>query len=353
MKSKKLWIGLVFVAIAAGAYFLYLSKNPLAKALSIEWVENTFPEKVDEEGAQYTVLPYGYTLGAWPNYFHGEPIVTRLTYQKGPPKKFIQQMTQIWRPVEVELMLDGPKTIDATLSAQDWKNCFTQNNACLSAKKILLNYAVKDLLARPSINISFIWFDSLDPLGARGLHTHFESETYFVDRYTLFTEKGVAQSFSLKYVKNPLGLEAKDLFLKVMGGLKVKDDLNSSRAWIQNKIETVNLDQIRKITDPKLRLTKLIQVQNWVFSHLSVDPTQVEPFFHLAGVTHLLTLDLLHSNQEYFENQESWILSAKPLLETLISYAHDFEHSEEEVKNMEALLEDVLLVQQKMTGSKK
>jgi hypothetical protein len=352
MKSKKLWIGLFFFGVIVAAYFLYLSKNPLAKAIGIEWVDNTFPEKIDEEGAEFTVLPYGYTLGAWPNYFHGEPIVTRLTYQKGPPKKFIQDLIQIWRPVEIELTLDGPKTIDATLGAQDWKNCFAKNNACLSSKKALLDYAVKDLLRRPSQALSFIWFDSLDPLGARGLHTHFEAETYFIDRYTVFTEKGIAQTFSLQYVKNPLGLEAKDLFLKIMGGLKVKDDLSSSRAWIQNKIETVNLDQVRKITDPKLRLTTLIQIQNWIFSHLSVDPTQLAPFFHLAGVTHLLTLDLLHSDQHFFENQESWILSAKPLLETLIAYARDFDHSDEEVKNMEALLEDVLLLQEKMTGKK-
>ena len=349
MKFSRIIAALAILGLGAFLYLYYLNPNPLAKPLAIEWVDNTFPEKVDEEGSLWTILPYGYTLGPWPRNFHGEPIVTKMTYQKGPPAKFIQHMVQIWKPIEVELSLEGPKTIDSALSALEWKNCLMSRHLCSDAKKKLASYALADLIKLHAKELSIKWFDGLDPLSARGIPIHFEADTYFIDRYVVFTEKGVAQAFSLKYANNPIGLEAKDLFSKMMGGLKVKDDIEGSKIWIQNKIKLVNLDQIRKISDTKLRYAKMIEAQSLIFSHLSVDPSTLTPFFHLAGITHLLAMDLLKQEKKYYENQESWILSAKPLLETLITYAKDFEHPETFVQNMEALLQDVLLLQQKIS----
>ena len=347
-----------FVLLIAFAYALYLSHDPLGRPLQTEWIENTFPQKIDEESALWNILPYGYTLGAWPKYFHSEPIVTKMTYQKGPPQKFIERMIQVWKPIEVELTLLGPKTIDPHLSQLEWKACVQSRHSCLNQKKKLNQYAYQDLLKLKHETLVASWFDSLDPLAARGIHIHFEADTYFIDRFIPITEKGVAQVFSLKYVKNPVGLEAKDLFYQIIGSLKLNDHLDHSRIWIQNKIKSVNLNEIRKITDPKLRFLKLIQVQNWIFSLLSVDPSQSTPFYHLAGVTHLLSMDLLKQETQFYENQESWILQAKPLLETLIAYGKDFESmdpkNKELVTNMESLLQDILLLQQNIsTGSKK
>jgi hypothetical protein len=106
---------------------------------------------------------------------------------------------------------------------------------------------------------------------------------------------------------------------------------------------------VRRITDRKLRYQRLIIIQNWIYSLLSVDPTQATPFFHLAGVTHLLAMELMKSDRKYFENQEAWILSFKPFFETLIRYAQDFPKSEAQVKNMESLLQDILLQQSKLS----
>ncbi len=60
-------------------------------------------------------------------------------------------------------------------------------------------------------------------------------------------------------------------------------------------------------------------------------------------------MDLMHNEKKYFDNQEAWILSMRPLFETLIAYAKDFPNSEAEVKNIEALLQDVLYEQNKLT----
>ncbi len=68
----------------------------------------------------------------------------------------------------------------------------------------------------------------------------------------------------------------------------------------------------------------------------------------------MLGLDLMKAKEKTYENQEAWILNTKPLLESLIHYAKDFDPNAVETKqavtNMEALLSDVLLVQQQMTS---
>jgi len=363
-RNRVILMAIVAAAIVAGWAYRLQSANPLTHALSIEWIDNQFPEKIDEElnpnptadTQSWTVLPFGYTLGPWPVFFQGEPIVMNLTYQKGPPKKFIQNLVQVWRPVEIELTLEGPRTLDRSLTASAWKKCFGSQFSCRSDKKKFLTYAYPEWLKDPDLPIQATWFESLDPLAARGVHFHVNAGTYSVDRYTVITDRGALQNFSLKYVNTPAGESAKALFTRVMGGMKVKDALSGSRLWIQNKIETVRLDQIRAIPDAKLRMMKLIQVQNWIFSLLSVDPTQITPFFHLAGVTHLLAMDLLKANTRSFESQEAWILNSKPLLETLIKYANDFQSTpanQASIKNMEALLQDFLLTQERMTGAKK
>jgi hypothetical protein len=345
MKSKKALVLFLAVGIVAG--FFFFTRNSLINhPLQKEWVENQFPEKLDED----LILPFGYTLGPWPGTFLGEPIVTKLTYQKGPPEKFIERITQVWKPVEVELEIFGPKTIKPGVSASEWRACFESSFICENDKKKFLAEIYPDQKLHAKDETTLTWFDSLDPLAARGLHLSVQTPTYRIDRYTVITEAGATQTFSLKTVKGPVGEQARDLFVKTLSGLKVKEDLASSRIWIQNKIRSVRLDEVRKIRDPKVRLARLIQIQNWIYSLLTVDPTHIEPFFHLAGVTHLLAMELLKTNQTYFPDQEAWILNFRPLFETLLAYTKDFPEPHEELtKNIESLLQDILFEQNKLS----
>jgi hypothetical protein len=346
MKSKNALLAVLLVSgIAGTAYYFTLGQSLSSKALTTEWIDNQFPEKIDEDA----ILPFGYTLGAWPSQFEGEPIVTKLTYQKGPPQKFIEKITQVWRPVEVELQIYGPHTIKVGMSSSQWKACYQSAFTCRSEKSAYLKEIFADQDEHQADTTELTWFDSPDPLGPRGTHLKIEAQTYRIDRYTLITETGATQTFSLKTVKGPLGDKARDLFLKTLSGLKVKEDLQSAREWIQNKIKSVSLDEVQKIQDPKLRLTRLIQIQNWIYSLLTVDPTHVDPFFHLAGVTHLLAIELMHSDKIYFNSQEAWILSFRPLFETLLAYAKDFPNSQAPVKNIEDLLQDLLYEQNKIS----
>ncbi len=344
MKSKKPLI-VALTLISLGGFFLVYRPTPLDHALTTEWIENTFPQNPNDE----TILPFGYTLGNWPLQFQGEPIVTRLTYQKGPPTQFIESMVQIWRPVEVELTLFGPKTLVKGLGSDRWRVCFKSGFSCTQEKKVLWKALFPDEKLHRSDSISLTWFDGLDPLSARGVHLNIRTSTYQIDRFAVITETGAIQIFSLKTVLNPVGLEGRELFMKTLSSLKVKDDLASNRAWAESKIKSVSLQSVKGITDARVRFQRLIQIQNWIYSLLSVDPTQLASYFHLAGTTHLLAMDLLKSKQKYFENQEAWILNFKPLIGTLIAYAKDFKNSELEVKNMEALLQDILIEEKKLS----
>jgi hypothetical protein len=90
-------------------------------------------------------------------------------------------------------------------------------------------------------------------------------------------------------------------------------------------------------------------VQNWIFSNLSVDPGALPSYYHLGGTTHLLALELMRSKERVFANQEAWMLGTIPLLRSLVSYAKDFKDSEPEVKSMEALLQDILVEQERLS----
>ncbi len=356
MKSKKLalipllLIVFVFAIGYVGFRFFDSSRGPLNGSIEKEWLERRFPEKVDTADTIWQVLPFGYTLGPWPNQFRNEPIVTKLTYSKGPPKKFLQSITQLWQPVEAELTMMGPKTIDPELKQSDWKDCFESSWSCKSPRVKLLEY-VSGGKKDGQLN-KVTWFDHLEPDGPRGLHLLWDFPKYRIDDFIVITESGIAQNFELKSVKSEIGDEARSLIYQTLGSLKVKEDLKASREWIQSRIRSVKLDEIQALGDRKQKLSRLIEIQNWLFSLLSVDPTEVTPFFHLAGVTHLLALELIKLQTTYFENQESWILSAKPNLDTLYQYSKDFEEVSIP-KQIEALIQDVLLQQQKSSTALK
>ena len=263
-------------------------------------------------------------------------------------------MKQIWSPGNAELSIEGPRTPIQGYSVLQWKSCVNSYLFCLEEKKKLVDADLRDLEKFKKKVAHISWFES-DALNApRGLHVEIAFETSRIDRFIVFTDKGNSQNFTLKTSLNPVGAEARELFYKVLSGMTVKDDLGEARAWIQKKIQSIQLEKVRNITDPALRYSQLIQVENALFSQLAVDPRSIAPFFHLAGVVHLLGVSLIHEKKVYFKNQESWIIGTHPLLTALVQYVKDFPDSgpqkterEAALADMESLLEDFLLLEQK------
>ena len=342
------------VLIFGGSWWLRAHRSFFQLPVTIETLSTEFPSDLDREGSNWTTLTFGYHLGPWPLQFKGDPIIMSLEYQKGPPLKFIPKMKQIWSPGEAELTIEGPRTPIPNFDEVRWKACLMSYAFCLSEKQKLVIGSLKDFEIYKKQIRSFTWFEGPGAFSARGLHIKVELENDWIDRYIVFTDHGNSQNFTLKTAKNDTGQAARDLFLKVLGNMTVKSDLTEPRTWILKQLQGVQLEKVRTITDAKLRYEQWILVQNMLMSELAVDPRSIAPYFHLAGVVHLMSVSLIKEKKTYFKNQESWLIGTHAWLLALIQFVKDFPDTEETkaeksaaLANMESLLEDFLLVKQK------
>jgi hypothetical protein len=350
MKSR-IGLGILFGGSALLTLLLILFTSPLDTALPAEPLP---PGETRSDPGKNRIFPYGHTLGPWPTHFRGEPIVTRLTYIKGPPKKFIETLTLIWSPVDAEISLLGPKTVLPGFKLQDWKDCFQKSFLCSGPKKAFWGRVFPERSLHRSSGVRASWFESSSHDGPSGVHLSIRSKTEsgtesMEDRFAIITPAGVVQVLSIHTSNNPIGTEARGVFMQTISALKVHDDLGFGRAWIAGDLKQIDLQALQRIQEPRERLLRLIEVQNLIFAHLSVDPTTIDSFFHLAGVTHRLAMDLLHSKERWFRNQESWLNEFPALLNAIGKYARDYPSSEAVSGRIESLLQDLLLEQNRLS----
>ncbi len=356
MDTKMKWaLGLVVgMASLLGGRQIWMETHSLLNGpMKSESFISAIPERVDEAG-EWVSLSYGAHLAPWPVLFRGDPIMTTMGYRKGPPHQFIQKMVQVWSTGNAELEIEGPRTPRKDFSVLDWKNCLG-SSFCFSAKKQFIEATMRDLIPYRSMRVDFSWFESDSLQAARGIHLHFDLGTHELDRFVVITPLGGTQNFTLKSAKNEVGSEARSVFRRIIYGMTVKDGAAEAKIWIANRLKSIELAKIEKKQDPKSRYLGLIEVQNLLFCELALDPSAIAPFFHLAGVTHLIGMSLLKEKNVYFKEQESWSISIQPLLSTLIQYVGDFpDHGKKgergaALANMESLLQDFLLLKQKIT----
>jgi hypothetical protein len=355
--SKGVFVAIVLASLGLGGRVLWNQTHSLLKGpMKMETFAAKIPQQLDVQGGNWRTLSFGYHLAPWLVSFRGEPVVTTLNYEKGPPTKFVSEWIQVWSPGSVELSIEGPRTPSAGMTALDWKNCLG-SAFCITAKNRLIDSVLRDLVKEKGQLKELTWFESDALQAARGIHLHFEIGGRRWDRYVVFTNNGIAQNFTLKTNHDEAGDEARLMMDSILQGMTVSDTLDSSREWIASRIKTIDLNQVRSISDSKTRYIRLFEVQNLLCSQLAIDPRFVAPYFHLAGVTHLLGVSLLKEKKVYFKNQESWSLLIQPLLSSLVQYVGDFPEGTEKQKgeraaalaNMEALQQDFLLLREKLS----
>lgn len=345
---------------------------PLLGEIKVQNYSMFFPNSVDQPQSTWRTLAWGYTLGPWPKIYQNNPAVIKLTYKKNPPKNFIHQIIYVLDPVLNEIWIDGPRTItrdsQKTLTQQEWRDCFLKTYSCLSLKKKFIETVLLDLkkIEEQSKNTHWElhWFENETDLRApKGLWITFTADDWTYTRAVLFTPKGVSQSFTLK--SKDASAPSHLLFEQIITGMKVSDDLNSGRLWAQSQIQSIQLQKINQMTSLKERLLAWSEVQVLLSSLISVNPTALDPFFHLAGVTHQFAVDLMKAKDRVFTSQEGWINIEKPNLQALVKYAQDFASRDSpnnlsnnltnnlsgdpRIKNIEQLLPDLNLLEQKIS----
>lgn len=347
-------LAIFLLAAVYGARIWYVRSLLLFQGpLSVESESAFEPNEVEK--SNWVKTSYGYHLAYWPISFQGSPIITTMDYRKGPPKNFISEMTQVWGTGQGELRIEGPRTPKAGYGAIEWRSCLN-SLFCFSGQNLFNDRLVRDLFSERSRLISASWFE-VDVLGgARGIHLRFDLGDRELDRYIMITDQGNTQNFTLRSTKNEAGAEARAVMKKILRGMRLTDDLKSPRDWVASRLKSVQLAEVSRIADAQKKYSRLIEIQNLLFSQLAVDPRAMAPFFHLGGVVHLMGMHLAKEKKVYFPNQESWSNSVQPLLTSLIQYVGDFPDTGKTqaeraaiISNLESLLQDYLVLKKKLT----
>jgi hypothetical protein len=101
------------VLTCAWSIDLAVFKQPVwARAEALE-LEAFLP---DVGSGQWEVLPFFFSLGAWPRTYAGKPVFYTLPYEKGPPDRFVGHLSARWEDPGTRVTFEGPKTPQAPVS---------------------------------------------------------------------------------------------------------------------------------------------------------------------------------------------------------------------------------------------
>lgn len=327
--------------------------NPIGmNARPYTW-EAYFPE----DSNKWTVMPFFYSLGAWPRLFPAESgekeVLYTLPYEKGPPDRFAGHVTARWDFPHIRVLMEGPKsplTPQKTLYERtEIQNCLTQLWSggsisllqiphCIGLRQAVLERHVEALRALRPTQWELHWVQvpnrALDlDQQLQGIYISASNEKRGQDRFILITARGTHQTFILDYPKGPSGEAARELFQKALRSLRVSDDLNPGRAWVDQALEKVNLQNLTQMGPSEIAIHGLSQIQALLIAKISVDPKTYDAFFHLAGTSIMLARAAVKLRQLPAPDgnpalASDILLVVKPIIENAYKYALDVSPSE-------------------------
>ncbi len=332
-------------------------KHPALLTASVEPLTGLTDEEANDAEAQFILLPAFYSLGLWPREFEAKPVFYQLPYAKGPPLQFIPKIVAKWDAGNIAVELEGPKTPAKAPPRELLKHCLTHdwfvsqdspafNQSCLEIRDQSLSRHIRELRALTHArNWQISWFEvknteypeSEQPQGvhltAVGAHT-------YAERYIAITARGTHQSFNL--ISNRLD-QSKDkasrLLSQSVRSLRVSDELNTGKTFIDQQLGSTNLSEIESETDPRKFALQLLSVQAFLMGRISVDPSSIESFYHLAG-----TVSLMVNRAKVLQNSE-WTSTAKPLLRNITAYIKDLKSTTADPVRAEAIEKQLEMLQ--------
>jgi hypothetical protein len=314
--------------LAAGEAVL---RHPIwAPAEKVE-LKATLPDGLNS--SQWEILPFYYTLGAWPRVYRGKPVLHSLPYEKGPPKLFPGHIVARWSDAEqprTRVTYEGPKTPKAPSARpgertprERIRSCLTGDERswdCLRVRESVLLRHLNEMNAVHAARWKVRWFEVRNPaippveqaqgiwISAEGGSVTGSKTSVSIERYVLITENGTHQAISLEYpITDPMALST---FSEAIRSLRVSDDLSPGRAWSERKLADTKLQGQR---DPKTgapippaneaaavaEIERLAQAQALLVSRISVEPAGFDAYFHLGGTSLMLQQSGLRAGAEY------------------------------------------------------
>ena len=280
--------------------------------------------------SDWMVAPFFYSLGGWPKTLHGHPIFYSLPYEKGPPQRFLGHIVARWSIPDIQLTYEGPKTPSSSPTREAVQNCFLPERTgsiferlgCLRTRELALSRHLEEMRNIQPTAWKIRWFMVDNPAlpqdeRAQGIFLEASNDRVFQSRFILITPNGTHQAVILEAPQNADGQEAAQVLESAIGSLRISDDLNPGRAWIDKQLEGIQLNQNPLSGSPETVVSRLAEVQALLVSKLSVEPKLFDPYYHLAGTSLLL---LRYSVERH---QSDWAITAKPMIQSAYRYAQD------------------------------
>ena len=287
----------------------------------------------------WMMAPFFYTLGSWPRSFENAPIFYELPYEKGPPLRFVGHIVARWEAPDIKVTLEGPKTSE--LKEVDFgtrgkiKKCLVRGlltPTCLNLREATLARHINEMQRLSPRKWRISWFEvdnAVIPEAERpqGVYISAQNGERFEERYILITARSTHQTMMLSSAHAPLGKldGARELFQKAIRSLRVLDELNSGKAWVDREIQDTRLEKFAK----KDIVSRFQKVQTLLVSKISVDPGTFETYFHLAGTSLILAKS---------ENRLGTV--AKLLVQNAYRYAQDLAPLDPRIAQMESFWAD-------------
>lgn len=259
----------------------------------------------DMKAGAWEILPYYYSLGAWPAQYRGKPVFHLIPYEKGPPTRFPGRIQALWDDtLGTRVTFEGPKTpVENSRqkhSREKIRACIRTGALdpdCLRIRNTTLSRHFKEMQralvssTREPIEWTLRWFEvknaGLPPMErAQGVFVSAQTETRGQQRYILMTENGTHQAFILEYSTSEPAEASRQLFSQAIRSLRASDNLNPGRAWIDRQLQGIRLGGAK--AQAGLRADQIASAQSALIAKISVDPRTFDSYFHLGGTALLL-----------------------------------------------------------------
>ncbi len=248
----------------------------------------------------WLTTPFFYSLGSWPKTFHEKPVFYTLTYEVGPPKHFLAHITAHWDSPDIQLILEGPKTPPDSGTQESLKNCILNLNSydCLILRENALSRHINEIQAKHpesfqqrlqlSSSWTLKWFTVPSALippenQPQGIYLSAAGEDWIEDRFIFIHSNGIHQTLILE--RTPGSRDAFEVLQKIVGSLRIFNELDSGRDWVNEKLKGV---QLSPLENSPFFLEKLTEIQALLVSKISLDPGSLDAYYHLAGTTFML-----------------------------------------------------------------
>jgi hypothetical protein len=342
----------IFLTISSGFAAVALSYTAIAlhpigmRASSAEW-EAFFPgydqAQAGSDKDRWAVMPFFYSLGAWPQSFRGKAVFLNIPYEKGPPERFAGEISARWDS-QVRVTFEGPKSpLSSRKELYDraeiercilnpWKSLGTLPY-CLTVRADVLGRHFDALRRLKPSQVKISWVSVSNRAIApeqqlQGLYISAQNDRRGQDRFVMITARGTHQTFILDYPVNEIGTTAREDFKNSMRSLRVSDDLAPGRVWVDQSLEKINLRDVTKLGESLDAVQKLAEIQALLIARISVDPKTYDTYFHLAGTALMLGRSAVKLRQfsppkGNPELAADLLAVAKPIVQTAQKYAQD------------------------------